>query len=171
MRALEASTVLSVGEKIELLLLFLHKKWAAEVDVGLSRKDASIAELERLGLPWRIDSRNGASPESWVQVGANQAVLDYLKERRDQLSEMEAGMLYGFPLTHVLGFSGLIHEKVAPPVDTATYMLAGVYSHNFYTQEVAHFRQIWREVEKASPALAKQSEERYGKMRAKFGKT
>ncbi|MBL8158992.1 hypothetical protein JNJ66_00885 [Candidatus Saccharibacteria bacterium] len=169
-RILENSTVLTIGEKVELLLLLLHKKWIAEVDIGLSRRDASLAEIRKLELPYRTESRNGDFQESWIQVGANQAVLNYVKARHDQLSELEAGILYGFPVTHVLGYIGVIQEKVTPPRDEAMYMLAGVYSKAHYNEELAQFHKIWDEVERVSPVIAMESRDKFIEMRDKYTK-
>jgi len=161
LKLLEETTVLSSGEKVELLLIFLRKKWIAEVDIGLERKEASLDVLKQLGLPSYIESYSGSYVEHWIQVGANQAVLDYVRSRRNELSDLESGILYGFPLTHVLGFVGIVSKRIAPPADVALFMLAGTYSSDFYEDEVRHFRRTWKEIEKISPKIAKEAWERY----------
>ncbi len=155
---LESSTAFSLTEKIEILLLFMHKKWIAEVDIGLKRKKDSINALKQLELPWHIESYDGPYVESWIQVGANQAVLDYVTLRRNQLSDLESGILYGFPLTHVLGYVGIIKREPRPPASVALYMLAGTYSASFQGDEIAYFERIWQKLEAISPAIAKEAQ-------------
>ncbi|MFC7024602.1 hypothetical protein ACFQHV_15780 [Promicromonospora thailandica] len=161
LKAIEESCVLAVNEKVQILLLFLYKKWIAEVAIGLERKDESTRLLDQLGLPWYIESYQGPYVERWVQVGANQAVLDYVHARRGELSDLESGILYGFPPTHVLGYVGIISKKPTAPNSVALYMLAGTYSKNFQDAEVKYFNEIWWEVEKVSPVIAGQAQQEY----------
>jgi hypothetical protein len=160
-KLIEDSTVLAIEEKVEILMLFLHKKWIAEIDIGLKRSEASIALLEQLELSWYIESYEGAHKEQWIQVGANQAVLDYVSTRRAELSDLESGVLYGFPLSHVLGYVGIIQRQLARPTHVSLYMLAGVYSKDFQAEEVRYFEEVWNEVKKISPVIAEQSRKVY----------
>lgn len=169
-RLLEESSVLSVEEKVEILLLFLNKKWIAEVDIGLKRKEACITLLERLALPWYLESYDEPHVEHWIQVGANQAVLDYVVSRRTELSDLESGVLYGFPPSHVLGYIGIIQRDMKQPTDVALYMQAGVYSKDFQDNEADYFRKVWQEVKKISPVIARQSEKVFNSYRTSVQK-
>ena len=154
---LEDTPVFTTVEKIELLLLFMHKKWVAEVDIGLRRQAECIEVLDQLQLPWYIESYDPPHQQRWLQVGANIAVLEYVKHRRSELSDLESGILYGFPLTHTLGYVGIIKSRRMRPMNAAQYMLAGVYSEEFYKEEVEYFDKVWEELKKCSPKLALQS--------------
>lgn len=163
LKIIERSTVFKLHEKIDILQLFLGKKWVTDVSIDLERKQEYINELEKLKLPWAVNAYEGDYKCQWIQAGANQAVLEYVMQRKDNLSELEAGILYGYPLTHALAFTGAIKEIRKPPVNVATYMLAGVYSADFYQQEVAFFQRRWDEIGATSPVLAQQAHTKYAK--------
>ena len=46
-----------------------------------------------------------------IQVASSQAILDYVMDRRDELTVIEAGVLYGYPISHALGYSGMIDRQ------------------------------------------------------------
>lgn len=161
LKVIEESDIFSVTERIELLLLFLNIKWVAELDIELRNRAAYVSELKLLGLPWALNAYEGEYKCQWIQVGRNRAVLDYVMQHKDALTELEAGVLYGYPLTHVLGFVGILKSYRTPPLDVATYFLAGIYSEEFYKQEVAAFNAMWKGVEEVSPSIANQAREYY----------
>lgn len=160
LKLLENTTALSIGEKVELLLIFLHRKWIAEVDIDLTRIDECSLVLGQLGLPWYIEHYDEPRVE-WMQVGANYAVLDYVRERREQLSDLESGILYGFPLSHVLSYTNIISRHHIRPTGAAQYMLAGVYSREFHEEELDYFQKVWQEVKETSPIIAQKSQVEY----------
>ncbi len=161
-KKLENSSIFSICEKINLISLLINKKWVTELDIGLSNKDAYVKELDNLSLPWRVNHYK-SPPTSWIQVGANQAVLDYVFERGSDLSELEAGVLYGYPITHALGFMGIIDDFVKPKKNIAEFYLSGVFSAEFKDDESQYFDAVWAEICQTSPKVAKQALEHFKK--------
>lgn len=98
----------------------------------------------------------------WIQVAINQPVLDYVIKRRNQLSVIEAGVLYGYPISAVLAYSGLL-EKTWFDKTIAEYFLSGVFSKTNTPQERDHFTNIWQSIAVCSKTIATQAEKEFTK--------
>lgn len=167
---LENTIVFTPSEKLELLGLFAHTKWIAEVDIGLKNKDLCIQTLDSLAVPWRINQYTKQSGDViyWLQVGANEAVLEYIEQRRDVLSDIEAGVLYGYPFTAVLGFAEIINAEDSTQKDIVRYRkglvgqyLSCVHSAEFSTQEITYFNHIWDILDNMSPTIVNEAKHYY----------
>ena len=151
---IENTKVLSLSEKIELLLVSLGNKLTTELyeNINYSKNNsAKLAQpnkndlknkkklLEQLPfiyyqdfLPNKKNKQTGQLENfTWFQVSVNKTVARFLMRYPDDLTEFEEGILYGFPLSAIRAFSGLIeseHAKSTP----AAYYLAGVCSKDFW---------------------------------------
>lgn len=170
---IESWDSLSCGEKIHLLLILTRKKWVTELKVKDKRcyKDKIFCVnklLEQLGLVyaknWRVKS-NGERIE-WVQVAANKRILHYVLRRRCGPTSFEAGILYGFPVTAVLGFMELIPKKMtkSSKKHPAFYYLSGVYSKEYFIEEEWYFLQLWDDLKEVSPKIVDEAEEEFRKL-------
>lgn len=163
---LEVATCLSSEEKVRLLALLAHQRWLTEVDVRKERieNDQAITNLlDRLGLAWTSKHyvKKEGSTVYWVEVGVNSAVLSYLKKNRDRLSVLEAGILYGYPVTAVLACSGIIAEK-RRELDQKTPVeryLGGIFSRVFEDEESSFLKRVWENLGSISPKIIAQAEE------------
>lgn len=147
---LEKSQIFSPGEKVHILALFLGKQHITDIGIDCDSLVAHQRELNRLKVPYIIESWRG---ESWLLAGTSSATLQYTQTHRDTLSEIEAGILYGYPPTATLAFSGLLSSRRHPPISPATFFFAGVYSESFFDEEVAYYEDIWCSLKKASPRI------------------
>jgi len=162
---LEQSTTFTLREKIELLMVLTHTSWVTDLDVRHDRLDhnkAYVDALTRLELPWKTEhyvKRDGTSVY-WMQVGANEAILDYLEQNRERLSVLEAGVFYGYPPTAVLGCVNILESKYKPVGEksVAEFYLAGVFSADFIDQEVSYAVQMWSRLAKMSPKIVAEAE-------------
>ena len=97
---LEESSSLFPAEKLNILRLLLGQKWIADfsLDNGSEAERITI-ELDKLGLFYYVDSymyENGRVTQ-WLQVAIGSDILRYIRERKDVLTGIEAGLLYGYP--------------------------------------------------------------------------
>ena len=155
LRALEETSTLTPGEKIDIILIAAGKKMVSEV--GLNNKDTTLAErfLDDLGMAWQHEEHGERG--RWITIATNRALLKYVNERREILSEVEIGALYGFPVTHSLAFTGVFDEKNRTDKTIQGFYLGGVYSEKYFDNEKSYFDDIWKSVVKISPAIEKQA--------------
>lgn len=164
LKILEESTVLTTREKVNLLLLLLQQKWIADFPFDDPKEFERLKpELERLDLPYYMDffiHDNGMRVD-WIQVAANRGISKYIKEHKDILTALEAGALYGYPISAVLAFEGMLTPAYCPPADKniVSFYLGGVYSADLYQEERKQMVRTWRVVEKASPRIAREAAE------------
>ncbi|MFI9175961.1 hypothetical protein [Streptomyces lincolnensis] len=145
-------------EKVNLLALLLGYKQIT--DVAIDRRDKAAAEqlLEALGIPYAPN--HYTDPEgvrhSWLQVATNKPTLDYVLNRRNELTVLEAGVLYGYPTSACLAYAGLLEQEWFDKT-LGEYFLSGVFSKPYVNEERAHFERVWQDVAVASPAVAEEA--------------
>lgn len=179
---IEKSTILTLGEKIELLLVALGNKLTTELYMNVehsydSSRDLEIPNesdlkalqnlLEQLPFTYFRDqlikkNRQTGNPKEfvWFQVSINEVVSQFMRQYPEDLTEFEEGVLYGFPLSATRAFSGLIrpsHEKLSP----ASYYLAGVCSEDFREDEEVYYQLWWERLRKLSPAIVAEAEYKF----------
>lgn len=162
---LEAADFLKNEEKVRLLALLSHKRWLTEIGIRKVQKpDPKIAKLIKgLGLasaPWHYTKKDGTRV-FWVEVGANEAVLRYLEENRQRLSVLEAGILYGYPVTAALACADITehHRKNADKKTPAERCLGGIFSRAFKKRESQYLEVVWEDLRVISPKIIAQAEE------------
>lgn len=159
---IESTNTISLAEKLELLLILTGKKWITEIKYKES-PEPILMLLRALELPGEKQnySHSKKGLVKWVQTASNQNILDYVSSRRNTLTILEAGTLYGYPTSHILGFMRLATPHIHRPRSAAEHYLAGVYSHDLHNQEKQYFESLWEELRKISPLLVSQAEEKY----------
>ncbi|MBI2588131.1 hypothetical protein HYW31_00240 [Candidatus Berkelbacteria bacterium] len=152
---------LSLGERIELLLILMHKKWVTEIKKNSKLVTSLLDFLEfAYGKNWRVNS--AGKRIEWLQVAANKNILDYVLSRRETLTPLEAGTLYGYPTSHIFGFMKLIPQsRKMPKKHPALHYLSGVYSEELKKEEVEYFKNLWEEMREIAPDLIKKAESEY----------
>lgn len=161
-RLLEQTDWLGPVEKVRLLAILASKRWLTDLENTLPSDLIQLSKLlNKLGLTWKTDSytKRDGSVVTWIQVGANQAVLDYVRQNRKRMSVMEAGLLYGYPTTAILGCASLLTDKYksANRKSPAERVLGGVYSKQFERLESSSIELMWRELAVISPAIVDQA--------------
>jgi hypothetical protein len=165
---IEQSPFLTNGEKISLLAILCRLKWLTELGLKrpalIEKADECLAPLlSTLGLAFAPADYQHSTRGlvRWMQVAATRPLLDYVLDRRNSLTVLEAGVLYGYPTSHVLGFMRLIAPTVSPSRTAAAHFLAGVFSAPCVEQEQDHFRRIWEELRQISPATIRAAEDEW----------
>lgn len=157
---LENDQDLSIADKIGILCLFSNNKWIT--DIGINASDKLLLKqkqvLRSLDIPFYIEECNGTV---WLQAGANSAVLEYVKNNKETLTDVEAGLLYGYPLTHVFGFIGVLDSYKEFPINSAEYFLSGIFSKDFYSDESNYFLSVWNDIKKISPNIVSEAQNIY----------
>jgi len=182
-KLIENTSLLSLGEKIELLLLSLGNKLTTELFTKIryvnfeskkieepSKKD--IAQLEEIlkqlpfayykdSLPNKKNRLVGKHQNfTWFQVSINEATSEFMEKYPNELTEFEEGVLYGFPLSAIRAFSGLI-KATSADLTPASYYLAGVCSKDFLKDEQEYYQKWWNKLRNLSPKIIKQAEKRF----------
>jgi hypothetical protein len=176
---IEDTSILTLIEKIELLLVSLGNKLTTEFSMKIgyrydSTKGIEVpdqTDLESIEkflnqLPFvyfqdhlsKKNRQNGRNQDfTWYQVSINEAVSEFMRQYPDDLTEFEEGVLYGFPLSAVRAYSGLITPKHDTPT-AASYYLAGVCSADFWDDEQAYYQLWWERLRQLSPQLISKAE-------------
>lgn len=162
-RLIEETTALTISEKINILALFLGYKWVTEVAIDQPAKEASGAVLQQLSLPYKENYyKHSGEHHTWLQVATNKAILHYILENRESLSIIEAGVLYGYPVSHSLGYAGMLEKRMKGKNKTiAEFYLSGVFSQDYNARETEHFETVWNDIIKQSPVIACKAKEHY----------
>jgi hypothetical protein len=148
MRLLETTNLFSIGEKIELFLVSTGDKLTTEIDKNItyisSAADSNlltpnmmnVTQIQKFlgNFPFafhkksRLQTKNGTKKRlTWFQVSLNNRVDAFMKKYSTSCSEMEDGILYGFPLSAIRAFAGFIDITEGDDRKTsALYYLAGV---------------------------------------------
>lgn len=179
--SIESSNVITLMEKIELLLVALGNKLTTElyqkiryISVEKNNEKPSmedINEIEKLlaSLPYvffkdcleKTNKQTGRPQQfTWFQVSLNQAVNHFMLDYPDDLTEFEEGVLYGYPLSAIRAFSGLI-ESNQELQSTAQYYLAGVGSVEFFKDEKDYYEELWARLTRLSPKIIREAEDKY----------
>lgn len=183
--SIENSELLKVGEKIDLVLISLGYKLTSEIfdrvkyhfdeqeqvekpeRQAVQALDAFFSELP---FPYFIDSlqktdRNTGKEKAttWFQVCVNERVAHFMKQYAHTLTEIEDGVLYGYPLSAIRAFAQLIDVagKTGKPSIERYYVGAGRPSFTFYEAEEEFYRYIWDKVNQVSPRLVEQAKKEY----------
>jgi hypothetical protein len=167
-KLLERTTTFTLHEKVELLGLLTHHAWVTDVNVrrgNLQPDQACVEELTQLELPWRAEhyvKRDGTNVY-WLQVGANEAILDYMEQNKEGLSVLEAGIFYGYPPTAVLGCVNILKSiyKAVDKKSIGEFYLSGVFSADFIDQEVEAAVRAWDDLAKVSPKIIAEAKRYY----------
>lgn len=159
--AIEKCELISIVEKINLIALLLGRKWITDIAIGLKNKSDIENLLSQLELPYAYNQYSYKTEKyEWIQVAINQPILDYVIKRRNQLSMIEAGVLYGYPISATLAYSGLL-QKAWFDKSISEHFLSGVFSKSSTPEERAHFNRTWQSVTKCSNIIAKQAEKEF----------
>lgn len=160
---LENTSELLISEKINLLALLLGYKWTTDVAIDIDNKDPARKVLDELELPYANNHYTHQSEtHTWLQVGANHAILDYVISRRNELSVIEAGMLYGYPVSHSLGYVGLLDKQMKGSDKTiAEFYLSGVFSAEYSERESKYFEEVWSKIAQTSSKIADEAKRHY----------
>lgn len=157
---LERSKGMNPYEKVNILSLLLHLKWITDFPfIDKEQFKRLEPELDCLALPYFKDFyvyEDGSEVE-WLQVAANQRILEYLKERKEVLTAVEAGIMYGYPASAVLAFEGVLRGRIYDPShkNVVSFYLGGVYSVDLYSDERREMIEKWEMIEKVSPSIAR----------------
>ena len=180
LKELRETKLLRIGEKIELLQVALGYKLTTEVfeeisylydkqrKIEVSNKSKVLAIKEFLSqLPFHffedsLVSVNKATSNKqqfiWFQVSVNEAVTHFLKKYKNDLTEFEEGVLYGFPHSAIRAFSGLIESSDGFINEPYGHFLAGVGSKEFLAEEKKYYQKIWEDLRNTDPLLIAQAE-------------
>lgn len=170
---LEKSRELNPAEKVNILLLLLHRKWITDFSYDNPKEyDRLGSELKRLGLPFFVDSYihvNGRKID-WLQIAGSKEILCFLQKRREVLSTVEAGILYGYPTSATLAFEGVLSSRKCDPahLNVVSFYLGGVYSDELYSREREIMTRTWELLESVSPTIAQEAVEHMHSIRPDF---
>ncbi|MEU3251090.1 hypothetical protein [Streptomyces sp. NPDC006997] len=145
-------------EKVNLLALLLGHKQITDVAIDRGDKAAATQLLEALNLPFapnHYTDPDGVRHE-WLQVAANKPTLDYVLNRRNELTVLEAGVLYGYPASACLAYEGLLEQEWFGKT-LGEYFLSGVFSKPYVNEERAHFERVWQDVAAVSPRVVSEA--------------
>ncbi|WP_330266272.1 hypothetical protein [Streptomyces griseorubiginosus] len=159
---IESSSHLLTVEKVNLLALLLGHKQVTDIAVDEKDKSSAAQLLETLGLPSALNyyiDPDGVRHE-WLQVAINKPTLDYVLERREELTVLEAGVLYGYPSSACLAYIGFL-EQAWFDKTLAEYFLSGVFSVPYVKTERQYFERVWVDITEASPGVATQARAEY----------
>lgn len=161
LKILEESSLFSVSEKVHLLALLIGHQQIT--DIGLEANDLNPYRqgLQLLDIPFIEESWDDIN---WLLAGASVALLEYVREKREVLSEVEAGVMYGYPASAALAFTGVMPSRMHRPTSAAAFFLGGVYSVDFYEDELAYYDEVWRKLANLSPATTASAEAEFAKI-------
>jgi len=180
LKLIEETQLISLGEKIELLLVSMGNKLTTEIyssvkynfDKQKKREIATETSLEKLSLFFKqlpfqffLDQKEMINKKSgkkqtwmWFQVSVNEAAQHFMKDFGEDLTEYEEGVLYGFPLSAIRAFGGLIDQSNQLTSTPAHYFLAGVGSKDFSKKEEQYYADLWERLRKISPRIIRWAE-------------
>lgn len=181
-KSIEETDYLTLGEKIELLLVALGNKLTTELYLTIQYELNKTTDqyearpqdlkniqelLSQLPFIYFQDSlakknRHAGKPEkfTWFQVSVNEAVNTFMRDFPDDLTEYEEGVLYGFPLSAIRAYSGLITPSYDKPT-AASYFLGGVGSQDFQADELAYYDLWWNRLRRLSPRIIQEAEKKF----------
>lgn len=159
-QGIENCSWLTVGDKVELVLLSLGIKLMTELTYEtVQQKEKILSLLEP--LPFIYKQFTNTKKNCWIQIFANSSVASYVTSRQIELSAGELGVLYGFPVTSIQAFLGFREQSKTKPDDILNYYLIGVQSAEFYDEERNYYERMWEQVRKVSPAIIRQAEKEF----------
>lgn len=180
LRRIEQTTLLSHSEKIEILLVSLGYKLTTEIGQQITYHWSSTRQLEvpilnvrkietllrTLPFPFfrtqtiKLNRRSQQMKKFiWFHLSVNTQVAYFLKKYGPTLSDVDDGLLYGYPPSAVRAYHGLIDRKIIEPKSAYQYFLAGVYSKQFYREELEYYKRQWGLLKKISPRIIQEAED------------
>lgn len=147
---LASMNVFSTTEKVHLVRLVLQQQWICDVKDNHTKR----AALRELHL------QIATTEHGFLIVTGSGTLAEYLEFRSGQLSTLEAGILYGYPPSAVLAFTGIIATASNQrwPTTTAQYFSGGAYSGVFDENERRAIDTQWAEIKRRAPAIAEDAE-------------
>lgn len=165
-RIIEKTPFLSLIEKLELLLVASGKKLTTEIyeNIGQDQKvTAKTNEIEKVlkSLPFSYffdkTTRNN-SEYIWFQVSTNETISHFLKLNKSNLGIFEYGILYGYPLSAIRAYAGLIeNDNHMDQYSLGGQLFAGVGSKKWHDEEQKLYDDWLQEIRSLSPTLAEQA--------------
>jgi hypothetical protein len=166
-KQIEQSDCLLTTEKVNLIAILLGFKQVT--DIAIDRKADWGKAREVLGELGIANQPNEYVHENtkyeWLQAAVNNPVLQYVMDRRNELTVLEAGVLYGYPVSSCLAYVGLL-EKAWFEKTLAEHWLSGVFSKSYTTLEREHFERMWTSIAEASPSVAANAKQEYEEERS-----
>lgn len=177
---IEKSSAITLGEKIELLLVALGNKLTTEIYSkicysGTEPQQANKEDLDKIKklleqLPFvyfkdkLANKKNRITGKTenfaWFQVSVNESVAKFMKIYPDDLTEFEEGVLYGFPLSAIRSFARLVDESHDKP-NPASHFLSGWCSKDFWDDEQEYYKLWWKRLSKLSPKVVQLAETKF----------
>lgn len=171
-RLIEQCAFLSLGEKIELLEMSTGRKLTTEIFSFIKQKKKLEKILAQLPFPYFFDSctrfshrKNKRERFKWYQVCLNENVKDLMQKYAKTLTDIELGVLYGYPLSAVVAFNGLIEKQTKATFQKAShYWFSKVDSKQFAAEENKHYELLWKQLRKISPVIIGMAEKQFKKI-------
>ncbi|NTV31360.1 hypothetical protein HGA91_05300 [candidate division WWE3 bacterium] len=184
---IEETTVLSIYEKVHLILIALGYKLTGEVfneidyqfDETTQRLEPNESKIKilnelflQLPFPFFVDELEKNDRKTglkkrlvWLQICVNERVKYYMQHYAESLTEMEDGVLYGYPISAIRAYASLIDVTTRLPRASIArwYVGAGRPSVALYEAEEVFYTQVWQEVSQISPRLVNLAEGEYYK--------
>jgi len=156
-RRLADAREFSLAERVHLARVALQQQWICDVEDTSEKRVA----LKEFGV--HIATEN----LGYLIASGSAAMAEYFAFRRNEISTVEAGALYGYPASAVASFAGIVPH--VPPKDawmsTATYFLGGAYSRDHSDRELAIFAGQWAELERYAPTLCALAEAEFKRVK------
>jgi hypothetical protein len=169
LKALSESKALLPHEKKDILLMSLGYKLSIEIEIlslqqnrVTDKKDIEVL-LKILPFPYYLDSfsakRNNKRVQiEWFQVSLNEKVNYFMKNYAENLSVMELGIIYGYPMEGIRAFYGLIDIYDGNNNTPNSASPNRKFSKDFYAREIRYEKKILLQLRKEFPDLMKQIE-------------
>jgi len=150
---IEQAKFLIPGEKLELLELLLRLRFTTEISVEHQLEVELL--LTKLGLPWFVNSycHSKKGLIKWLQVSANPQIDKFIQKYSRDMSPLEAGVLYNYPIPAILAFANLLERNTRTPKNLLGHYYGKVHSQDFYQEEYKEYQRRLNLVEKASPQI------------------
>lgn len=180
---IEKTNVLSLAEKIELLSISLGHKLTGELFSTIVYKENAISGrqeatpesiqpidtlLQQLSFPYYIDNVlrdtrvEDHKPQqlTWFQVCLNEQVKSFMQNYANELTDIEEGILYGYPISAIRAFALLIepNHDIESESIAKQYLGAGVPSKDFFEEEEAYYQVHWNQLRELSEKLVTEAE-------------
>lgn len=85
--------------------LALQQQWACDVEAGAGKRRL----LERMGL-----YTSDAGVDGYFLVSGSPVLAEYVRFRSGRISDIEAGVLYGYPPSAAVAFAGIVATEPTP---------------------------------------------------------
>lgn len=150
---IEQTDFLLPSDKLELLGLLLHLWFTGEIK---AKPDAKTKELlAQLDLSWFINSYRHSQKGllKWVQVSANAQINQFIKKHTKDMSPIEAGVLYNYPIADIMAFINLIPRRTDHPKTIVGHYFGKVHAKDDYDTTYREYSKRWKIIKQASPKI------------------